>query len=296
MELEFKYKIYLPSKSRYYYFTQLNNGVFTTLAKMIANGDDQQLESSFTKMVYNMSNRRVDPQKITRIDMFCILLNIYIVCVKNSIEMSGDEKDGIPQNIKLDLYNILDKVTNFEFDYTRHMKIGDRVSMDIRCPSILYMSDHDDLMADCIETLNIADERHVLTGLTKQQRKNILDQLPAEIATGMVEKMLEINEEYKVDVFGNDEDGNKVTISLYNNSMFEILKLIYRQSLEAQYFYKYFLAKHVRLPDVDDYTPAEIQTYMNFFRQEQEEIEKQRKSQEKENKGGTHLGGAIPGM
>lgn len=296
MELEFKYKIYLPSKSRYYYFTQLNNGVFTTLAKMIANDDDRQLESAFTKMVYTMSNRRVDPQKITRVDMFCILLNIYIICVKNSIEMTGEEKDGIPQNIKLDLYNILDKITNFEFDYTRHIKLNDNVSMTIRCPSILYMSDHDDLMADCIDTLNISGDQHVLTGLTKQQRKNVLDQLPAEIATGMVAKMLEINDEYRVDVFGDDESDNKVTLSLYNNSMFEILKLIYRQSLEAQYFYKYFLAKHINLSDIDNSTPAEVQTYMNFYRQEQEEIEKQRNSQDKQNKGGTHLGGSIPGM
>lgn len=296
MDLEFKYKIYLPTKARYYYFTQLSNGVFTTLAKMIANDDDRQLESAFSKMVWNMSNRRVDPRKITRIDMFCILLNIYIICVKNSIDMTGEEKDGVPQNIKLDLYNILDKVTNFEFDYTRHIKISDKVSMTIRCPSILYVSDHDDLIADCIDTLEIGSEHHMLTDLSKQQRKNILNQLPAEIVTGMVEKMLEINEEYNVDVFGAEETGNRITISLYNNSMFEILKLIYRQSLEAQYFYKYFLAKHIMIPEIDSYTPAEVQTYMNFFRQEQEEMEKQRKAQEKESKGGTHLGGAIPGM
>ena len=296
MNDEFKYKIYLPSKSRYYYFTQLNNQTYTTLAKIIANDDSEQLNKLFCKMVYTMSSRRVDPRKITRVDMFCILLNIYIICVSNSIEMKGEVKDGVPQAFNLDLYSVLDKVTNFKFDYTQDVQVNQDVSMTLKCPSVMYVSETDDLIADCVESLTIYGNKHNLIDLTLQQKRNVLDNVPADVITSMITKMTEINDEYQLTVIDNPEQEQKIVISLYNNSMFEILKLIYRQSLEAQYFYKYFLSKHLNIPDIDAHTPAEIQTYMRFFKQEQEEIEKQRKAQEKGSTGGTHLGGPIPGV
>lgn len=296
MNSEFKYKVYLPTKKRYHYFTQLSNETYTTLAKIIANNDDDLLKKTFNSMVYSMSNRRVNPKKITRIDMFCILLNIYIISVSNSIEMKGESKDGVPQTFNLDLYSVLDKITNFEFVYTRDIIVNDDVSMTIRCPSVMYVVETDDLIADCIETLTIYNTKHNLMDLTLEQRRNTLEQIPAEIITTMIEKMSEINDEYQVDVMSAPEPDKNVVITLYNNSMFEMLKLIYRQSLEAQYYYKYFLSKHLNINNIDEHTPAEIQTYMGFFKQEQTELEKQRKANDNSNKGGTHLGGQIPGM
>ena len=296
----FKFKIYLPTKQRYYYFTPLTHGVFTDLAKIVANGDDSLLNKTFMDIVKNMSNRRVDPNKITKIDMFCILLNLYIVCVKSNIEFSTEGgKEGLPIKTKIDLYEILDRVTNFDFKYTRDIVVSDDVSMVIKSPTLLYVLKPEDVIADCIDSLTIYGTTHTFAGLSSDQRKNILDNIPSDIITNMVANMNEINDEYQVEVFrkpgeAGDIEDEPVNISLYNNSMFEVLKMLYRQNLETQYFYTYFISKHINIQNVDDYTPAELQTFLKLFKQEQEEQEKQRKAQEKKSKSGTHLGGEIP--
>lgn len=296
----FKFKIYLPTKQKYYYFTPLTHGVFTDLAKIVANGDDLLLNRTFASIVKSMSDRKVDPSKITKIDMFCILLNLYIVCVRSSIEFTTeDNKEGIPVKTKIDLYDILDRVTNFDFEYTRDVPVSDDVSMVIKSPSLLYVEKPEDVIADCIDSLTIYGTTHTFNGLTTDQRKNILDNIPSEIITNMVTIMNEIDDEYQVEVFrrpseADDVRDEPVNVSMYNNSMFEVLKMLYRQNLESQYFYTYFLSKHINIRNVDDYTPAEIQTFLKLFKQEQEEQEKQRKAQEKKSKSGTHLGGEIP--
>ena len=296
----FKFKIYLPSKERYHYFKPLTNGVFTDIAKIIANDDDTLLCKTFNSLVKETSERRVNPDKITRIDMFCILLNLYIVCVKSNIEFTENNNiEGMPQKTKIDLYDILDRVTNYEFIYTRKIDVNEDVSMCIKSPTLLYVENPENIIVDCIDSLTISGTTHTFNGLTIDQKKNIFDNIPSDVITTMVNNMNSINNEYQVEIFRKPSESDSashepVNVSLYNNSMFEVLKLLYRQNLEAQYFYKYFMSKHINIQDVDQYTPAEIQTFLKLYKQEQEEIEKQRKSQEKKNNSGTHLGGEIP--
>lgn len=296
MSLEFKFKIYLPSIEEYRYFSQMTNDMFTSIAKIIANGDDELLNDTFIEMVHTLSDGKVTPSEITRIDMFCILLNIYIMCVKNTVELNvpGDEEVG-KQKLKLELYDILDSITNFEFEYTRVVDVNTDMSVHLKPPSMLVSPQTDDVAIDCIESLTIFSETYPMSKLTPKQRAKIFDGIPSDMISKMIDTMKEIDEEYKLDIvkYGS-EDNDKITISLYNNSMFEIIKLIYNQNLQSQYFYTYFLSKHMQLPNIGLMTPAEIQIFVSLFKQEQEEQEKQRKLQEKKSKSGTHLGGEVP--
>lgn len=297
MSLGFKFKIYLPSIDEYHYFSQMTNDMFTDIVKIIANGDDELLDTAFSNMVVLLSEGKVTPGEITRIDMFCILLNIYIVCVKNNVELTvpTKEEDASKQKLKLDLYDILDKITNFDFEYTRAVDVNEDMSVHLKPPSMLISPETDEIAIDCIESLTIFSETHKMSTLTSKQRTKIFDNIPSDMINKMIEVMKEIDAEYKLDIikYGRDDE-DKITISLYNNSMFEIIKLIYNQNLQAQYFYTYFLSKHMHIPGIDQYTPAEIQIFMTLFKQEQEEQEKQRKLQEKKSKAGTHLGGELP--
>ena len=288
--------LYLPSIDEYRYFSQMTNDMFTDIAKIIANRDDDLLDQAFIDMVGILSSGEVIPSEITRIDMFCILLNIYIMCVKNNVELNLPGSDDLgKQKLKLDLYDILDKITNFDFEYTKTIDVSSDMSLHLKAPSMLMSPQTDEIAIDCIESLTIFSETHKMSGLTPKQRAKIFESIPSDMISKMIDTMKEIDAEYKLDIikYGREEE-DKITISLYNNSMFEIIKLIYNQNLQSQYFYTYFLSKHMQLPNIGLMTPAEIQIFISLFKQEQEEQEKQRKLQEKKSKTGTHLGGEVP--
>lgn len=295
MNTTFKYKVYLPVRQEYYYFEQLTHDNFTSIAKIIANDDDDLLNNIFEKIVTKLSGGALKRGDITKIDMFCVLLNVFIMCVKSSLEMNVGAKEGAKQKIRLELYDMLDKVTNFDFEYSQQIKINDDLSVVLKPPTALLMTDADDVVVDCIDTLTIFDEEHIIKDLTIKQKHEIFEGLPSGTINKIFSKMQEIDELYKLDVlkYGPDPD-EKITMSLYNTSMFEVLKLIYRQNLQAQYFYTYFLSKHLGVTNPGVMTPAEVQIYLDLHKQEQKEQEKQRKAQEKKNKTGQHLGTDIP--
>lgn len=295
MNTSFKYKVYLPVRKEYIYFEQLTHDNFTTIAKVIANNDDLLLNNMFERIVNDLSGKKIKCNEITKIDMFCVLLNVFIMCVKSSIEMNIGVKEGAKQKIRLELYDMLDKVTNFDFEYKQQIKINDDLSVVLKPPTALLIPDADDVVVECIDTLTIFNEEYMIKDLTIKQKHEIFEGLPSGTINKIFSKMQEIDEIYKLDVLKyGPEPEEKITISLYNTSMFEVLKLIYRQNLQAQYFYTYFLSKHLGVTDPGSMTPAEVQIYLDLHKQEHKEQEKQRKAQEKKSKTGQHLGTDIP--
>jgi len=295
MDSMFKYKIYLPSKERYFYFKPLTNSIYADLNKIVANNDDQLLCKAFASIIYHLSERRVNPKKITRVDSFCIMLNIFIVSVRSTLELKLSD-NVTNDRAKLDLYDVLDRVTNFQFEYEQEVDVNEHMSVVLKPPSVLYLERDNMLLEECVKQLTVNNNKYNFLELNDDQKRTVIDAVPAEFMTHVVNNIIDINQEYNIEIYrppGEDSEG--VVLNMYNNSMFEILKIMFAGSLEATYFYKYFFAKHMGISNIDDMTPAETETYINFFKQEQEQAAKAQKDAQKKSNRGTHLGGEIPG-
>ena len=297
MTVAFKFKIYLPSKKKYYHFSEITNEDYLDIVKIIANSDDHQLLSVFNSMIHRLSGGKVDSTRISRIDTFCILINLYIVCVSNTLEINPS--GGHLGTVKIDLYDILDKVTNFEFEYTELVEVNKSIKVKLATPSILYEETSENIITSVIDTLYISGVAHKFSQFTTNQQQTIIDSTSTAVTTQIIKKIKKIDTKYRLDVITYGQDPpTTVTIHLYNNSMFELLKIVYNTSLEAEYYYRYFMAKHINLSttQIESSTPAEIQTYLQFFKREQKEQEDARKKSEKSQGGTIGASPMMPGM
>lgn len=293
----FKFKIYLPSKKRYYHFNEITNKDYLDIVKIISNSDDDQLLSHFNDIIYNLSDKKVNPNRISRIDSFCILLNLYIVCVSNILEITPREQQV--SKIKIDLYDILDKVTNFDFEYTHLLEVNSDIKVRLATPSTIYEPTADNLITSVIDTLHISGQTFKFSQFDTNQQQSIIDNISSDVTTRIIKKIKEIDQQYHLDVITYGQDPPTViTLNLYNNSMFELLKVIYNSNLEAEYYYRYFMAKHINLPgdQIELSTPAEIQTYLQFYKRERKEEEKAREKAERAQGGTVGMSPMTPGM
>ena len=293
----FKFKIYLPSKQRYYNFSEITNRDYLDIVKIISNSDNDQLLTHFNDIIYRLSGKKVIPAKISRIDSFCILINLYIVCVSNVLEITP--KDQQISKLKIDLYDILDKVTNFDFEYTHLLEISDDIKIKLATPSTIYEASTDNLITSVIDTIHITGKTFNFSQFDQKQQQSLIDNITSDVTTHIIRKIKEIDQNYQLDVIKYGQDPPTiVTLNLYNNSMFELLKVIYNSNLEAEYYYRYFMAKHINLPgdQIETSTPAEIQTYLQFYKRERKEEEKAREKAERAQGGTVGTSPMMPGM
>ena len=78
--MDFKFKIYAPTLEQYIHFKEFNNEQYLNIVKSIVNNDNEQLYRLFKELIAYLSSDDL-VNKLSRIDMFCILLNLYILCV-----------------------------------------------------------------------------------------------------------------------------------------------------------------------------------------------------------------------
>lgn len=296
MNRSFSYKVYLPTLCEYMEFKELSNHLYIDIIKTIANNDDVKLMELYEHAILELNiDKRYKSSEISKIDKFCILLNIYILCVSNVMELKHPGSTAGVGKLKIDLYDVLDQVTNFDFVYNDEVIINKHLSVNLGVPVELYMATAENIVISSIKQLNVAGKKFNFNEYTYEQRHQALDEISADVSTKIIDSMKVKNNEYQLSVLKyGDKPDQQIKINLYNNSMFELLKIIYNTSLEGQYYYRYFGSKHVGLSSeyIESITPAELQAYMKFYQREQDEIKKQRDKAMKKT-GGTHLGTPI---
>jgi len=217
--------------------------------------------------------------------------------VSNVLEITP--KDQQVSKLKIDLYDILDKVTNFDFEYTHLLEISDDIKIKLATPSTIYEASTDNLITSVIDTIHITGRTFNFSQFDQKQQQSLIDNISSDVTTQIIRKIKEIDQNYQLDVIEYGQDPPTIiTLNLYNNSMFELLKVIYNSNLEAEYYYRYFMAKHINLPgdQIETSTPAEIQTYLQFYKRERKEEEKAREKSERAQGGSVGVSPMMPGM
>lgn len=287
----FTFRIYLPSLEKYAYFKELKSIQYLTLCKLIQNDDNKPVDDLFTSIIHeSIDNTDILPL-LTRIDKFCILLNIRIMSISDTLELSfkptgSDEK----LNIKCDLYDVLDKVTNFKFEYNKLVQVSDKYSIGTSIPNTLTDLENTNILNDSLCSIRINDKIYDLTEYDTESKNKVIDSLSSGVLSQLNRSLKASNDEYNIEILSYDNpntsvpDGqNKYTLQLYNNSIFEFTKLIFNGNIEEQYYLRYILAKrlHFQVDYIDNKSPIDLTTYINFYKKE---LADEKKAADKQNR------------
>lgn len=209
------------------------------------------------------------------LEKIIILLTIRAVCVSDKLELSLGNKN-FKQDISI--IDFIKKIEDIDLDnfYNKKISLNDDIDVTLKIPNQLY---YEDEYISFIETVFLNGSEYPVT-------EEILNNLPANV-------FIEINE-FKRDLeallskvclfmIKNPTDlSENIEIFLSSNvqSIFDFLKFIFKRDLLSFYEIEFFLftKMNMSLEDLDRITPAEIDIYINLFKKDLEDRNKQTKS------------------
>ena len=113
MPSEFCYKVYLPSTDTYEYFKELNNKELLTMLKYCANDDKSGFADYMECIILKKS---VNTLTLHRLDKFCILYTMMLVCIKNTVTLvckcEDTDKD---YNTVINIIDLLNVISNIKY-------------------------------------------------------------------------------------------------------------------------------------------------------------------------------------
>jgi len=277
---KFLYSVNLPVSKKTVQLTEMSFIELKDLVKNIANTNNDIILTSFNNILKDHCTE--DISNLSVIDKLYILLTIRAVCVSEILELiitcpiTKQQFNGV--------ININDVLTLLQTEYPEEQTSSypNNLKLVYGLPTSLYINrDILDASETVINCLYIND--HPFYDITAE----VVNKLPAVILNDVqtyantVFKYLNKLELINIPSPYSSDDGNVtiLTANVFNNSVLEFLKLCYNRDL--MYFYKieYFLMKQFRMSyeHMSKLTPAEINVYINLFKEEQAEQEKAEK-------------------
>lgn len=285
--MNFEFKVYLPTLERYMYCEELTFAQHLNIIKSIQNGDDVQITRILDNLIKSQPGYTRFKNKLSKIDKICVLLNIYIVSVSSRLEL----KTGTNVNTSIDLYNILDLITNFEIEYSQTIAITKELEVVLKMPKNISNDQTLDLIIDSVSTIKLYGNTHSMDKLDVNQKTMVINNLPGETLTNIAETMRKNSEKYSISI-GEITKGEEIFIGLYDETMFELIKIVFNANLNDQYNMRYILSKHCNMACefIDSCSPGEATTYYNLLLKD---VEEEKRQYEKSN---TNEGGRIGSM
>ncbi len=282
---QFTYQTYLPVEQRYLPFITFDGKTHLTIGKYIQNNDNKGVNEMFVEMISDCCKSEIDVSTLTNVDLFCILLNMRIMSVSQTFDFESvveTSHEKVKKTLKLDLYDILDKVTNHNLGYITNIPITDNYSIDVGAPPGFETNDFDTLVVKLLKTIHINGEIYDLCDMSVDEKVKILDELPGTALNTIISHITSVDHQYRIRVFEsvNDDNLSNIELKLFDNSMLEFIKAMFNCNLQEQYYIRYIMVKRLGflLSDIDEITPIDTQNYINLYK---EELEEEKKAQEK---------------
>lgn len=286
--MKFTYPVYVPSVDRHINFRELLNKHYIAILKFLANEDDINLEQYFNKLINNL-NDEIDSSNLSKIDKFCIILSLRITCIgpELSLELTCSKTDQKYSGV-IDLYNVLAMISKLGLAKSKVVNMTKDVKVHMNMPSSLYYDDTNtqfDAITDVIQCIEINNTKHPVTDLSLTEKNQILDNLPGKNFDKLLKYAASTQKNFSdlvvfKDKSPHDEEAEftDYKLGLYDNSMFEMLKLCYRSHIASYYGSMFTLCDTMRFTAeyIENITPAESNIYIS---QKKQEIEQRKQAQ-----------------
>lgn len=270
--MNFLYSCYLPFAKKNALIKELSFNSYKNLVKNITNNNNKSIDILLEDIV---RMHVIDLPACNFLEKIIILLTIRAVCVSDKLELTLGSKN-FKQDISI--IDFIKKIEDIDLDnfYNKKISLNNDIDITLKIPNQLY---YEDEYISFIETVFLNGSEYPVT-------EEILNNLPANV-------FIEINE-FKRDLeallskvclfmIKNPADlSENIEIFLSSNvqSIFDFLKFIFKRDLLSFYEIEFFLftKMNMSLEDLDRITPAEIDIYINLFKKDLEDRNKQTKS------------------
>ena len=277
----FSYNVYVPSLRRSVRYTELNSMTYMIILKYIQNDDDDGLEHMLEHLIEQLCVEKIHMNKLTRLDKYCILMTIIMVCVGNTLQYNiqcpSTNKEYM---IDIVLSNIISQINEIDVTDMR-VDLDEHNYITMTTPGSIRGSITNILSQVCIN-----NKTYDVSGLTDDQLNGLFDKLPYNIFSELQQTYRNVNKQCEDIVYMQykspyvkDSRAVEYKFNLYNDEFFKFIKLLLREDLLNYYKMYYSLTTKFKfdMTYIQSITPTEIKMYLGMVREDikkkQEQLE-----------------------
>lgn len=265
----FTLQCWVPSISSYSRISELSIGQYTNISKFILNNDDEGLGEYFEYIIENNFIDKIILKSLTKYDKWFLLTFLRAVNISPMLTLKAKDPSGKECTYDIDLLNILTKSSEFIPIQKFNVKM-DLISAEIEVDNKIRFKEKELSNIKTISTEKNKIEIKTLSNLEQTKLKNNLG-LIIDVINKIILKKDSFNKELKlIPVIPQLKDVYEVSLSLFDNTLFDFLKLIFSPYSKGIFAKKYFLLSKIgiSLSQIDDLTPLECDIYINLYNQE----------------------------
>ena len=232
--MDYKVKVYIPTKKIYGYIDELKNKDILTISKYIKANDDYGLNTFL--------NSLLSPLKLTNtIDKFCVLLQLRGLNLSGKATLTGKHSNNNKVDYTIDIFSFIGEYLEAidSFDISSEY-IFENIKIFFKTPSSLYFKNTYALISDIITDIEIQGTSEYAKKSSKEKIEYLLT-LDKNIINGFARHLDKINKSTNLFFVKNDDPEvylPNIKISFYNNTIFNIIKSLFK--VELSYFYQKF--------------------------------------------------------
>jgi len=275
----FYFNFIIPSLGSSVKVKELTFKQYKTLNKFLLNNNNFHIAEYFDVIVSECLLDKEQFDKFNNFDKFCLLFLLRTTFVSKDIEY----KEG-NANVKISLLSFLKDCLDFKTEFYSKFEL-DKLKINIALPKALYFENLLDAYYSSIDKVFVEDEEIDIFSTNQEEKLKIIEQLPAEVTNYISIFSKEKEKEFsRLIMTVGTKETDKVVISPYNTSMFEILKALYFTNLKNIYEMEYILYSKLFVGDttINENTLTENLLLCKLYEEELAKInEEQAKSVEK---------------
>jgi hypothetical protein len=263
--MTFTSKITLPSCKSIIAVQSITNEMHENLQKFLLEDNNEEIEKYFDYILQKccIFNENLTSNHLTIIDKFAILCKIKSISYSSTLKLINAENAAI----NIDLESIIDQLNQVNVE--KQTIAIDNICFEFNAPTKLHLK-ADNAFINSLYSINGL----LLNDLDVQQKNKLLNIVNANILRKLADYIGREQQKYtkikfipQVTSLGFDA----VSVNPFNSSIFEILKIIFREDLFNYFRQKYFcLTKlHLSCSDYNNLTPADARLFMSFYNEEQ---------------------------
>jgi len=281
---QFVYTAYLPYLKRKVGITELKFNRYKDLVKNITNNNPVIITNAFDTLVKDLCIGEEDINNLPFLDKLILLIIIRMVCISPDLELTATCPTSQKTfNFSVHLSDVINKLEAIEIPDDIYTTIksynNNELILELGMPSTLNIGDKDlNLLDTLIKKITIKGED------ITDSKQQIIDHLPVFVLKDIKEYITYFNSCLQginllsvVSPYSNESID--IPLNFFSDSIIEFLKICYKRGLMSMYELEYFLIGKLRLDYelLKNSTPAELNIYINLFRDEKKEEEKARK-------------------
>ena len=247
---------------------EMSVGEYVSLLKFLKNNNTNDIEFYINYLIKRLVLK--DSHKLNVLDKLTILLTLRSIILGSDVYLLS-VSDNV--RVRISIGDILNVLLSMKLSPPETLKEGN-MQVELGYPRNFHVQDTD-AFQNCLNSVSVGDAKLDFLNLTPTEQVAVVNRLPSILLKPMQTILLKFEKEVQSEVLFRTPSED-IRLSLYDESMIHLLKILFADDLKAIYdmAFKLISKAHFSWSDIMSLNPAEMKIFYAQLAEENKKMNK----------------------